>query len=51
MKTEKEIKKMIEGLVQRHSSSSNMNYEIAGAKDALHWVLNENKGLGVGRRP
>ena len=51
MKTEKEIKEMLEELKKRYSSSSNMNYEIGGAKDALEWALdNEKKYLGVGRR-
>lgn len=51
MKTEQELKKMLEELRERRSSSSNMNYEISGAEQALNWVLDDNsKSLSVGRR-
>ena len=50
MKTEDEIKKMVEELDKRKSNSSNMNYEIAGAKEALEWVLSEREFLGSGVR-
>lgn len=50
MKTKEEIKKMLEELKNRKSSSANMNYETGGAKEALEWVLGERKYLAAGLR-
>ena len=50
MKTESEIRKMIEELQTRKSMSSNMNYEIGGAIDALKWILEDTDFLGTGLR-
>lgn len=50
MKTAEEVKKMIEELEERHSSSSNMGYERGGAIQALEWVLNKEKYLNTGIR-
>lgn len=50
MKTAEEVKKMIEELEERHSSSANLGYERGGAIQALEWVLNKSKSLGAGQR-
>ena len=50
MKTKEEIEEQLKELEERHSLSSNMNYEIAGAKEALEWVLERRNFLNAGIR-
>jgi hypothetical protein len=50
VKTEEEIRKMIEQLKGRKSWSSNMNYETSGAIEALEWVLKLREYLATGLR-
>ncbi len=50
MRSRKTLERMLEELRCRCSSSSNMNYEIGGAIDALKWVLRKEEFLASGLR-
>ncbi len=50
MKTEQEIRMLLEELKRRSSLSANMNYERAGAIEAIEYILGDHKYESIGVR-